>query len=110
MSKLKSDAELGKEAVTFTLDQFDKDKKKITKQETSLTLDAVVEVNVSNKFKAIAEMTDQQIKDKFNEEIEVAVEFMNGLKKEKGEKPSEFRTFSKAFFKEFRDSISSQVL
>jgi hypothetical protein len=109
---LATDQEKGIEPVKFTLDQFGNNKKKVTPQRSEpLNIADVVgdETKVSNKFKALLELNDTEIKDKFID-IEVANEFINGLKKEKGEKPVDFKTFSKAFYKEFRDVISGNVL
>lgn len=102
-----TDKDKGVEPVKFTLDQFGK-KKAQTKSESTIK-DAVDDDKVSNKFKALLELTDTEIKDKFIE-IDVANEFINSMKKEKGEKPVDYKTFSKAFYKEFREVISGNVL
>lgn len=108
-ASLKTNAERGIEPVKFTLDQFGSDKKKVVQQKELPTRDVVDEEKVSNKFKALLELTDTEIKDKFID-IEVANEFINSIKKDKGEKPVEFKSFSRAFYKEFRDTLSSNVI
>lgn len=104
-----SDAEKGIEPVVFTIDNFDKKKKAPTKSEELITVKDVVGEKVSNQWKALAELNDTEIKDKFID-VETAVEFLNNIKKEQGEKPVSFTTFSKAFFKEYRDTINAKVL
>jgi hypothetical protein len=99
---------------TFTVDDFSPEKKKVIMPTPNIQIVAEDEGSsrIGNMYKAIMEQSDDQLKLKFDKDINVAVDFLNDIRKsldleliEEGE----FKSFSKKFFDTFRSTISSRI-
>lgn len=98
-------------AVTFTLDSFNKKKQKATDGPRIETVKDVVEDSAlaGNAYKAILELTNQEIKDKFGK-IEDVNDWLNKEKVSLGLEPdSDYKSYSKKFFEDFREVMLKKM-
>ena len=99
----------------FTVDDFSPEKKKVI---PTPTIQVVAEDKESpnsrmgNMYKSIMEQSDDQIKLKFANDIDVAIDFLNSIRSDMDLtliEEGQFKTFSKKFFDTFRATISTRI-
>ena len=99
--------------LTFTMADFDKDKKKVTESPTIeiVAEDEEVQTQVGNMWKSILEKTDEELKLKLVD-IDTAIDFLNKRRKKLDlslVSKADYKTMSPKFFKILRATLSLKI-
>jgi len=101
--------------VIFKPEDFKKKAKTIGRtmeeiKKTAVEIEEEIEVASNNVFKAVAELSDIELKDKFDGDISVANQFLDNLKQGLGIEPnSAYKSFNKKFYEDFRKVITEKL-
>lgn len=102
-----------RKGLTFTMADFDKDKKKVTESPTIeiVAEDEEVQTQVGNMWKSILEKTDEELKLKLVD-IDTAIDFLNKRREELDlslVSKADYKTMSPKFFKILRATLSLKI-
>lgn len=102
-----------RKVLTFTMADFDKDKKKVTESPTIeiVAEDEEVQTQVGNMWKSILEKTDEELKLKLVD-IDTAIDFLNKRREELDlslVSKADYKTMSPKFFKILRATLSLKI-
>lgn len=102
----------GGSGLTFTMDDFEPEKKKVIVPTIQVVAEDEVKSSVANIYKAILEKSNDEIKSKFEGDIGAAIVFLNNIRDDQGLDLIEegtIKSFSKKFYDTFRATLSTKI-